>query len=92
MVAIFVDGDACPVKDETLRVAARHEVLVHLVSNQWLRGEANPLINRVVVERDARADDVDEGRALVRDRALDQRHELVLVTGKTAPDVGGAEL
>jgi len=52
MVAIFVDGDACPVKDETLRVAARHEVLVHLVSNQWLRGEANPLINRVVVERD----------------------------------------
>jgi len=52
MVAIFVDGDACPVKDETLRVAARHKVLVHLVSNQWLRGEAHPLINRVVVERD----------------------------------------
>lgn len=52
MVAIFVDGDACPVKDETLRVAARHNVLVHLVSNTWLRGEANPLINRVVVARD----------------------------------------
>ncbi len=52
MVAIFVDGDACPVKDETLRVAARHKVLVHLVSNQWLRGPADPLIHRVVVERD----------------------------------------
>ncbi|MSO97875.1 MAG: YaiI/YqxD family protein [Rhodospirillaceae bacterium] len=52
MVAIFVDGDACPVKDETLRVAARHGVLVHLVSNTWLRGPADPLINRVVVTRD----------------------------------------
>jgi uncharacterized protein YaiI (UPF0178 family) len=52
MVAIFVDGDACPVKDEVLRVAARHKVLVHLVSNTWLRGEADPLIHRVVVDRD----------------------------------------
>ena len=52
MVAIFVDGDACPVKEETLRVAARHGVLVHLVSNSWLRGPADPMVNRVVVERD----------------------------------------
>jgi uncharacterized protein len=52
MVEIYVDGDACPVKDETLRVAARHNVRVHLVSNSWLRGEPHPLMNRVVVERD----------------------------------------
>lgn len=52
MVEIYVDGDACPVKDETLRVAERHQVLVHLVSNSWLRGEQHPLIHRVVVERD----------------------------------------
>ena len=47
---IYVDGDACPVKDEVLRVAARHGLTVHLVGNSWLRhGGDNPLINRVVV-------------------------------------------
>lgn len=52
MVAIYVDGDACPVKDETLRVAARHQVMVYLVSNMWLRGEEDPLVKRIVVARD----------------------------------------
>lgn len=50
MPEIFVDGDACPVKDEVLRVASRHGLRVHLVGNIWLRaGGDNPLINRVVV-------------------------------------------
>ena len=47
---IYVDGDACPVKDEVLRVAGRHGLTVHMVGNSWLRhGGDNPLINRVVV-------------------------------------------
>lgn len=46
---IYVDGDACPVKDEVARVAARHGLVVHLVSNQWLRGVEGPGIRRVVV-------------------------------------------
>lgn len=46
---IFVDGDACPVKDEVVRVAERHGLTVHLVSNQWLRGPDTPLVRRVVV-------------------------------------------
>lgn len=47
---IYVDGDACPVKDEVLRVATRHGLRVHLVGNTWLRaGGDNPLIHRVVV-------------------------------------------
>ncbi len=50
MPEIFVDGDACPVKDEVLRVAIRHGLRVHLVGNTWLRaGGDNPLISRVVV-------------------------------------------
>lgn len=50
MPEIFVDGDACPVKDEVLRVATRHGLAVHLVGNSWLRaGGDNPLIRRVVV-------------------------------------------
>ena len=35
---------------------------------------------------------VDEGRALVRERALDQRHQLVLVAGEAARHEGRAEL
>ena len=28
--AIFVDADACPVKDEAIKVAERHEMVMHL--------------------------------------------------------------
>ena len=48
-MAIFVDADACPVKDEALRVAERHAVQVHMVSNSWMRLPDHPLIERVVV-------------------------------------------
>ena len=46
----------------------------------------------VIVEGDAGADDVDEGRTLVLDRGLDQRHELGLVAGEAARHEGRAEL
>jgi hypothetical protein len=49
MLEIFVDADACPVKAEILRVAERHELTVHLVSNQWMRAGDGPRIRRVVV-------------------------------------------
>lgn len=49
MLEIYVDGDACPVKDEVLRVAERHGMIVHLVSNRWLRRADNPLVRQVVV-------------------------------------------
>ena len=50
MTEIYVDADACPVKDEVLRVAARHGVAVHFVSNQWMRLPDSPLVKRVVVD------------------------------------------
>lgn len=46
---IYVDADACPVKDEVLKVAERHKLPIHMVSNIWVRGPDSPLINRVVV-------------------------------------------
>lgn len=49
MHEIYVDADACPVKDEVLKVAARHGWRVHMVSNSWMRLPETPLINRVVV-------------------------------------------
>lgn len=47
---IYVDADACPVKAEVIRVATRHGLVVHMVSNSWMRLDDNPLINRVVVQ------------------------------------------
>ena len=49
MNEVYVDADACPVKDEVLKVAARHKWLVHMVSNSWMRLPETPLINRIVV-------------------------------------------
>jgi len=49
MIEIYIDGDACPVKEEILKVAARHDLIVHLVSNQWLRMPVGPKVNKVVV-------------------------------------------
>ncbi|GIK99210.1 MAG: UPF0178 protein [Alphaproteobacteria bacterium] len=49
MTDIYVDGDACPVKSEAVRVAERHGLTLHLVSNQWLRGPDSSVVRRVVV-------------------------------------------
>ena len=37
MPHIYIDADACPVKEETYRVAQRYGLKVTLVSNQWMR-------------------------------------------------------
>ncbi len=46
---IYVDADACPVKDEAVRVAERHGLQIHFVSNAFMRLPEGPLIHRVVV-------------------------------------------
>lgn len=45
---IYVDSDACPVKDEVLRVAERHGLPVTLIGNRWIRGLDHPLVEQVV--------------------------------------------
>jgi len=49
MTEIYVDADACPVKSEITRVAERHNLVVHVVSNSGMRIDRNPLIRQVVV-------------------------------------------
>lgn len=49
-IAIYVDADACPVKDEVLKVATRHGIPVHYVSNSWMRLPESPLVSRIVVQ------------------------------------------
>ena len=46
---IYVDADACPVKEEVYRVARRHGVKVYVVANAPLRVPAEDLIELVVV-------------------------------------------
>jgi uncharacterized protein YaiI (UPF0178 family) len=58
MLHIYVDGDACPVKEEVIRVATRHDLEVTIVSNGGVRPRANPKIHIVVVE--AGADSADD--------------------------------
>jgi len=40
LLNIFVDADACPVKQEVYRVAARYRLGVTLVANSWMRAPA----------------------------------------------------
>ena len=54
---IYVDGDACPVKDEVVKVAERHQLQVHMVSNTWLRYGRHPLVTSVVVPEEPDAAD-----------------------------------
>ena len=44
---IYVDADACPVKDEIYRVAIRHGLPVRVVAGKFIRVPQDALIERV---------------------------------------------
>lgn len=48
-IALYLDADACPVKDEAYKVAFRHGVRVLVVANMPLAVPRDPLVERVVV-------------------------------------------
>lgn len=50
MTEIFVDADACPVKEEVVRVAERHGIAVHMVSDGGIRPSPHPLVSTVIVD------------------------------------------
>ncbi len=103
-IEILIDADACPVKDETYKVALRHQVPVILVSNSFLRVPPHRLIKHVTVSDgfDA-ADDhlvtlahpasiVVTADILLADRALKQGAIVLGPNGKpfTENSIGGA--
>jgi uncharacterized protein YaiI (UPF0178 family) len=47
--ALYIDADACPVKDEVYRVATRYGVKAYVAANKYLTVPADPLIERVTV-------------------------------------------
>jgi len=48
-ILIMIDADACPVKDETYKVADRHDVKTFVIANSWINVPRSPMIERVVV-------------------------------------------
>ncbi len=86
-IIIFVDGDACPVKDEVLRVAERHKLPVYLVSNQWLRMDVGPLVQKIVVSEgadEARPEESACASGLHSKRKTSRSFALLMVTAKGA--------
>lgn len=51
MLHIYVDADACPVKNEVDKVATRYDLPVTLVANQYMRVPGSGRAKLVVVEQ-----------------------------------------
>ena len=63
-MSVYVDADACPVKDEAERVSSRHGTRLYLVSNGGIRPSRNPLVEAVYVGQGA-----DEADKWIAERA-----------------------
>ncbi len=57
MLHIFIDADACPVKQEVYRVAKRYGLQVTLVANAWMRTPSDGRVSIEVVGSDPDAAD-----------------------------------
>lgn len=104
MIRILIDADACPVKDEIYKVAARYKVPVVVVSNSAMRIPRDPLVTRKIVsdafdaaddwiaEEATRGSVVITADILLADRCLKQGATVIAPTGKpfTEASIGGA--
>ena len=46
---IYIDADACPVKEEALKDAGRHGLAITYVANSWMRLPEGERVERVIV-------------------------------------------
>jgi uncharacterized protein len=91
---IYVDADACPVKDEIYRVAARHRLPVSVVAGQFIRVPQDPLIERIaagsgmdaaddwIAERVAKGDIVITSDIPLASRCVKAGAEVIAPNGK----------
>ncbi len=49
-LTLYIDADACPVREECYKVAARHDVSTVVVANSFIRIPQSPLISRQIVD------------------------------------------
>ncbi len=104
MLHLYVDADACPVKQEVYRVAKRYGLAVTLVSNSWMRvpderwitlevvGDGFDAADDWIVERVERDDIVVTADVPLASRCLAQGARVVGPTGKpfTDSNIGAA--
>jgi hypothetical protein len=104
MTTLYIDADACPVKEEVYRVAARLGLAVFVVANSWIRTPADPRITAVVVdegpdvaddwiaERAGPPDVVITADIPLAQRVLARGAQALSPTGRafTADNIGGA--
>ena len=104
MLHVFVDADACPVKQEVYRVAERCSLEVTLVANSWMRVPDEPWVQlQVVGEGFDAADDwivdhvqpgdiVITADVLLANRCIKQGARVIGTTGKpfTEANIGSA--
>jgi hypothetical protein len=105
MVAtLYIDADACPVKDEVYRVAERYGLPVFVVSNSWIRTPPVKRVTSVVVdegpdvaddwiaERAGPADVVITADIPLADRVLKAGGQAIHPTGRvfTTDNIGAA--
>jgi uncharacterized protein len=91
---IYIDADACPVKDEIYRVAARHGLPVSVVAGNFIRVPQDPLIERVaagsgmdaaddwIAERAGKGDIVITSDVPLASRCVKSGAEVIAPTGK----------
>ena len=101
---IFIDADACPVKDETYKVAGRYGLLTFVVSNSFIQIPQSALIKREIVDAgpdvadDWIAGEVQPGDIVITndiplaDRVLKAGAAAIAPTGRafTADSIGSA--
>jgi uncharacterized protein YaiI (UPF0178 family) len=100
---IYIDADACPVKNETYKVAARYKISVVVVANSWMRVPENDLVKLQLVEGDfdaaddwiadkAGADDiVITGDILLASRCIEKGARVLGTRGKEFTEAGIGE-
>jgi len=103
-IRIYIDADACPVKDEVYKVAGRYGLKTLVVSNSFMMIPASPLIERVIVdagpdiaddwiaERAAPGDVVVTNDIPLADRVIKAGATAIKPNGQpfTADSIGGA--
>jgi len=101
---IYVDADACPVKEETYRVATRYGIPVTLVAGSWMRIPSRPQLTLEVVDQEFDAADdwivahVGKGDVVITSdiplasRCIERGAQVLSPTGRpfTASNIGDA--
>jgi hypothetical protein len=104
MTTLYIDADACPVKDEVYRVAERYGVRVFVVSNSWMRVPKETGFTSIrvdggpdaadnwIAERAGAGDVVVTADTPLADRAIKAGAQALHPAGRafTADSIGGA--